>query len=109
MQFRSLHIRILWNPKVPWHLVYKGTPLIYVVSLVVQSTPLHPVALGFTLMSHSHLRLVLVSSLFPSGFATKIFARVSIRHACCVLDQIRSELNMMKWIEMEQNGTQRHL
>jgi hypothetical protein len=59
------------NPKVH-HRIHNSSPPVLILS---QSNPMppQPVCLRFTLIPSSHLRLGLPSSLFPSGFPTKIF------------------------------------
>jgi len=50
----------------------------------IQSTHSHPVSLRYILILPFHLHLGLPSGLFPSGFPTKIFVRISHpSHACC--------------------------
>jgi len=61
--------RILWNPKVHYH-VYK-CPL--PVSVLSQINPLHVPSFHFmkTILISSHLRQGLLSGIFPSSFPTK--------------------------------------
>jgi hypothetical protein len=60
----------LWNPKFYYH-VHKNPPLIPILS---QMNPVHTNPTYFSkiiLIISSHLRLVLPSGAFPSGFSTK--------------------------------------
>jgi hypothetical protein len=61
---------ILWNPRVHYR-VHKSPPLVPILS---QINPVHtnPSYLRFTILLPTHLRLVLPSGLFLSGFPTSI-------------------------------------
>ena len=61
---------ILWNPTVHYR-VHKCLPPVPILSQIIQSVPLHLISWRSILISSSHLRLGLPSSLFPSGFPTK--------------------------------------
>jgi hypothetical protein len=51
---------------------------------LIQSLTSHPTSLRSILILSSHLRLVLYSSLFPSGLPTKILYEFPSPHACYV-------------------------
>ena len=61
--------RILWNPKVHYR-IHKCPPPVPILNHLDPVTP-HPTPWRSILILFSHLRLDLVSSLFPSGFPTK--------------------------------------
>ena len=62
--------RILWNPKVHYRL-HNSPPPVSILSLINPTHATHPTSLRFILILSSHLRLVLPSGLFLTGFLTK--------------------------------------
>jgi len=63
-------LRILWNPKVHYH-IHKCPPPFPILSQLDPVHTLHPTSWRSVLILSSHLSLGLPSSLFPSGFPTK--------------------------------------
>ena len=74
--------RILWNPKVHYR-IHKCPHLsLSWASSILSITP-HPTSWWSILILFSHLRLVLPSGLFPSGFPPKISVHASpLLHTC---------------------------
>jgi hypothetical protein len=63
--------RILWKPEFHYR-VYKCLPLFLSWPRWTPSMLFHPISLRYSLILSSHLILGLQSSLFPSGFLTKL-------------------------------------
>jgi len=74
-------LRLLWNPKFHSR-VHKILPLDPILSQIHQVHTFPPYFLKTHSSIFSHLRLDLVSDLFPSGFPTKIIYEF---HICPVL------------------------
>jgi len=62
--------RILWNPKVHYRSHNCPPPVPILGQLDPAHTPPHPTSWSSILILSSHLRLGLLSGLFPSGFPT---------------------------------------
>jgi hypothetical protein len=62
--------RILWNPKVH-HRIHKNPLPVHILSQINPVRSPHPTSRRSILILSSHLRLDLLSGLFPSGFPTK--------------------------------------
>jgi hypothetical protein len=76
--------RLLWKSKVHYR-VRKLRPPFHILSQLIQSTPFQTSSLRSILILFSHLCRCLASSLFPSGFPTKIvyvFLMSPIRSTC---------------------------
>jgi hypothetical protein len=65
------YTRLLCNPKVHYR-VHKIPALFLSWARRIQATPCHPISQGYILTLPSHLRLGLLTGLFPSCFPTKI-------------------------------------
>jgi len=66
--------RILWNPKIHYPIT-SARHLSLSSASSIQSIPPHPTSLRSILILSSHLRLSLLSCLFPSSFTTKTLYR----------------------------------
>ena len=75
--------RILWNPKVLYR-IHKAHHLFLFWVSSIQSIPPHSTYWKSILILSSHLRLVLPSGLFPSGFPTKTLY-TPLPHTCHML------------------------
>jgi hypothetical protein len=72
---------ILWNP-MAYYRIHKSPLLVPILS---QIDPLHTIpSLRSILILSTHLRLGLPSSLFPSGFPTKILNAFLFPHSCYI-------------------------
>ena len=74
--------RILWNPKVHYH-IHKCPQPVPILSQLDPGHASHPTLRRPVLILFSHLQLVLPSGLFPSDFPTKtLYTLFSIRATC---------------------------
>jgi hypothetical protein len=98
--------RVLWNPKVHYH-IHKCPPPLSILSQLKPAHISHPTYWRSILILFSHLRLGLPDSLFPSGFPTKTLYTPlpsPIRTTCSSISFFSISSPAHRWVRNTDHG-----